>query len=456
MPNDLFPPRPAAAPKIYAYEDTHPQYAGLLKIGYTTKDVRERVAAQYPTARPGEPPYRIVLEESAMKNDGSTFTDRDVHRYLRERGVPNPEGEWFRCTVEDVRAAILAIQRGELNEEQRTLNFEMRPEQRRAVERTAAYFRQFNPKTTGKPSHFLWNAKMRFGKTFAAYQLAKEMGWKKVLVLTFKPAVQNAWESDLKSHVDFQGWQFISSKDVPRDGEPSYDRNRPLVCFGSFQDYLGKNTSTGGIKTKNKWVHTTNWDCVILDEYHYGAWREKAKDLFEGEEEDEIRFARGEAAEFLKEADEELEDFLPITSDHYLYLSGTPFRAIASGEFIEEQIFNWTYSDEQQAKESWQGPDNPYAMLPRMVLLTYQLPDEIREIAQQGEFDEFDLNTFFSATGHGPFARFKYEDEVQKWLDLIRGAFLPTTVDNLKLGKERRPPLPFSDRRLLNVLSHTL
>ncbi|MGQ9752067.1 MAG: GIY-YIG nuclease family protein [Thermoanaerobaculaceae bacterium] len=456
MSNGFFPPRPAASPKIYAYEDTHPQYAGLLKIGYTTKDVRERVREQYPTLRPGEPPYRIVLEESAMKSDGSVFTDHDVHRYLRGRGIPNPEGEWFRCTVEEVRAAILAIRRGELNEEGRTLDFPMRPEQRRAVERTAAYFRQFNRQTTGKPSHFLWNAKMRFGKTFAAYQLAKAMGWKKILVLTFKPAVQSAWEADLKSHVDFTGWQFIASKDVPKSGEPAYDKSRPVVCFGSFQDYLGKNPSTGGIKTKNEWVHTTHWDCVILDEYHYGAWRERAKDLFEGEDPEEIRFAQGQAAEFLQEPDEELEDYLPITSEHYLYLSGTPFRAIASGEFIEEQIFNWTYSDEQHAKETWQGPNNPYAMLPRMVLLTYQLPEEIRQIARQGEFDEFDLNTFFSATGYGKSARFKYQDEVQKWLDLLRGAFLPAAVDDLKLGKDRRPPLPFSDVRLLNVLSHTL
>ncbi len=117
----------------------------------------------------------------------------------------------------------------------------------------------------------------------------------------------------------------------------------------------------------------------------------------------------------------------PITTSHYLYLSGTPFRAIASGEFIEEQIFNWTYSDEQRAKENWKGNDNPYAMLPRMVLLTYQLPDAIREIALQGEFNEFDLNVFFAAEGEGVFARFKYEDEVQKWLDLIRGAFSETT-----------------------------
>jgi hypothetical protein len=193
---------------------------------------------------------------------------------------------------------------------------------------------------------------------------------------------------------------------------------------------------------------------VILDEYHYGAWRENAKELFEAEEEDEIKYAKGQAAEFLKETGEEIEDIMPITTDGYLYLSGTPFRAIASGEFIEEQIFNWTYSDEQRSKDEWKKPDNPYAALPRMVLMTYQLPDAIREIAMQGEFNEFDLNIFFSAEGVGTKAKFKYENEVQKWLDLIRGSFLPASLDNLKLGAQK-PPMPFSDVRLLNVLAHT-
>jgi hypothetical protein len=287
---------------------------------------------------------------------------------------------------------------------------------------------------------------MRFGKTFAAYKLAKKMEWRKVLVLTFKPAVQNAWEEDLKQHVDFPGWQFISSRDLPPEGAPH--AKPPFVCFGSFQDYLGRNTSTGGIKTKNEWVHATNWDCVILDEYHYGAWRENAKELFEAEDKKEIEFGEGEGIEVFDE------EIMPITTGGYLYLSGTPFRAIASGEFIEEQIFNWTYSDEQRSKQEWKGANNPYAALPRMVMLTYQLPDAIREIAMQGEFDEFDLNVFFSAEGVGEKAKFKYADEVQKWLDLIRGSFMPTSVDNLKLGAQK-PPMPFSDVRLLNVLSHT-
>ncbi|WNC45663.1 GIY-YIG nuclease family protein [Thermosynechococcus sp. GLH187] len=442
---DFFPQRPRIEPKIYAYEDTNPQYAGLLKIGYTTKSVQERVAQQYPTLRPSEKPYRIVLEEPAIRNDGTGFTDHEVHRMLRINGIPQAGGEWFRCTDKDVQSAINAVRAGQLIEEQRSLSFGLRPEQEAAIQKTVAYF-QTCRRESDKPPHFLWNCKMRFGKTFAAYQLAKRMGWKKMLVLTFKPAVQNAWEEDLRTHVDFVGWQFIKPGGLTYE---QADKNKPIVCFGSFQDYLGRNPSTNGIKTKNEWVHTTHWDCVMFDEYHFGAWREKAKDLFESEDERERKAAEGEAIDYFDE------DILPITADYYLYLSGTPFRAIATGEFIEEQIYNWTYSDEQKAKEEWQGDNNPYAALPRMVLMTYQLPDDIRDVAMKGEFNEFDLNVFFSAEGVGEQARFTYEEEVQKWLDLIRGAHLPTSLDNLRLGAQK-PPLPYSDVRLLNVLSHTL
>jgi len=445
MPNQFFPPRPNIQPKIYAYQDTNPQYRGLLKVGFTTIDVKTRVVQQYPIKKPGNAPYRIMVEETAMRPDGTSFSDHEVHRVLRDKGVKNPDGEWFACTPKEVKAAIIAVRERESNIENRSFDFSMRPEQEEAVKKTASYFKTMRKEQPDKPPHFLWNAKMRFGKTFAAYQLARTMGCKKVLVLTFKPAVQNAWEEDLKSHVDFNGWQFISPGGLSYEDA---DKSKPFVCFGSFQDYLGKNKSTGGIKTKNEWVHTTNWDLVVLDEYHYGAWRENAKELFEAEDKKEVIFGEGEG---LQDFDE---DIMPITTNAYLYLSGTPFRAIASGEFIEEQIFNWTYANEQSAKENWQGAINPYAALPRMVLMTYQLPDEIREIAMQGEFDEFDLNVFFSAEGTGKKAKFIYQDEVQKWVSLIRGAFQATTVDNLKLGA-KKPPMPFSDTRLLNVLSHT-
>lgn len=443
-PGNFFPPKPDIAPKIYAYSDSNPQYDGLLKVGFTTQSVEARISQQYPTLRPGKRPYSVPLEESAVRNDGSSFTDHDVHRYLRKKGFANPAGEWFRCAADDILAAVLALRDGIDNDDHRTLSFGMRPEQTAAVEKAAAYFGGFGGENSGKTPHFLWNAKMRFGKTFAAYQLAKKMGWKKVLVLTFKPAVQNAWEEDLNGHVDFRGWQFVSRGGLT---EADIDLDRPIVCFGSFQDFLGKN-SVGGIKAKNEWVHATNWDCVIFDEYHYGAWRDNAKELFEAEDRKEATYAEGEGLDYF------VEENMPITTGAYLYLSGTPFRAIASGEFIEEQIYNWTYSDEQRAKGEWVGDNNPYASLPRMVMLTYQLPEAIREIAMQGEFDEFDLNAFFSAQGEGDFASFKYKDEVQKWLDLIRGSYQETAVDNLKLGVEK-PPMPFSDVRLRNLLSHT-
>ncbi|MCH2228567.1 MAG: hypothetical protein MK033_12415 [Candidatus Caenarcaniphilales bacterium] len=194
-----------------------------------------------------------------------------------------------------------------------------------------------------------------------------------------------------------------------------------------------------------------------FDEYHFGAWRDNAQKLFYGED-----FDADEETQSSKSIDEngydnelsDFEDILPITSNHFLYLSGTPFRAINSGEFIEEQIFNWTYTDEQKAKESWEGDINPYASLPRMVMLTYEMPESITQIAMQGEYDGFDLNLFFKAEGEGQKAKFIYEDEVQKWLDLIRGEFKETSVDNLKMGA-KKPPLPFSHAPLLKVLTHT-
>lgn len=441
----FFPSRPLGTPNIYAYSIDDPSYAGKLKVGYTTRDVAKRIAEQFPGGYTG---YEIKLVEPAMRSDGTSFTDHDVHRHLKARGILNTSNEWFKCSVRDVQTAITAVMQRTENVENRTSRFGLRPEQEDAVALTAEYFRKVSTEQPGRTPHFLWNAKMRFGKTFATYQLAKRMGWTRVLVLTFKPAVKHAWEEDLVQHMDFEGWQFIS-----RDGEMTPQRadpNRPIVCFGSFQDYLQR-TAQGAIKPKNEWVHETQWDCVVLDEYHYGAWRENAKGLFGSEEEDE-----GEvSAEVTKDEQAFDESILPIKTRHYLYLSGTPFRALASGEFIEEQIYNWTYSDEQRAKRDWKGPEpNPYASLPRLVLMTYTLPDDIRQVAEMGEFTEFDLNEFFRAEGEGNDAKFEHENEVQRWIDLIRGAYRGKSVDDLKLGREK-PPLPFADTRLLSVLNHT-
>ncbi|MBR1676992.1 MAG: GIY-YIG nuclease family protein [Clostridia bacterium] len=464
MAQEFFIARPAVTPTIYAYElvgvNSH---KGYIKVGYTDRDVETRVKEQLHTSGIE---YKILLKESAMRNDGTCFTDHEIHKVLKRKGfIQLKEGldknEWFKCEIKDVIGAINYVRDGIESEENRTLTFKMRPEQTLAVQKTIEFFEKSKKDDTEKAPKFLWNAKMRFGKTFAAYELAKKLNFKRILVLTFKPAVESAWRDDLVSHVDFEGWQFVSNKDahdnkINIDEQFDYaDKNRPIVVFGSFQDLLGTNEN-GGIKAKNEFIHTTQWDLVIFDEYHFGAWRENAKKLFENPDEEENADFDMEYYKQTEADNAYNETFLPITTGYYLFLSGTPFRAINSGEFIEDQIYNWTYSDEQSAKENWMGSNNPYLSLPRMVMLTYRIPDSIRQIALQGEFDEFDLNVFFSAKGKGDEAKFIYENEVQKWLDLIRGSYLPSSVDDLKLGQDKRPPMPFSDTRLLNVLSHTL
>ncbi len=443
MSKNFFPLRAKINPTIYAYKLIDVKNKeNLLKVGYTDRDAKTRVKEQIGATHLK---FEIVLETEAIKEDGSTFSDHDVHRFLKTKGFENIEGEWFKCSLNDIKSAILQIKTGNENIQNRTQNFGLRPEQKEAIEKTSQYFKNYIFENPNKAPHFLWNAKMRFGKTFTTYKLAQKMNWNKILVLTFKPAVQNAWQEDLNSHLDFVNWQFISNNSL---GFEEIDSKKPFVCFGSFQDYLGKN-SVGGIKAKNEWVHSINWDCVVFDEYHYGAWTESAKELFEAEDDKKEKiYAQGEGIEYFDE------DIMPITTKAYLYLSGTPFRAIESGEFIEEQIYNWTYSDEQKAKNSWIGENNPYSSLPRMVMLTYQLPDQIKEIALGGEFNQFDLNIFFSASGEKENAKFLYENEVQKWLDLIRGSFSETSIDSLKQGA-KKPPLPFSDANLLDILTHT-
>lgn len=463
---EYFKQRPQVNPTIYAYcLEGVESHKGYIKVGYTDRDADTRIREQLHTSAV---PYKILLTESAMCSDGSCFTDHDVHNILKRNGFRQlnqgeDRNEWFFCSVNDVCAAINELKSGEIFNAVRTENFKMRPEQTRAVMRTAEYYKSAIKDDPTRAPKFLWNAKMRFGKTFAAYQLCKKMDLKRILVLTFKPAVESAWHEDLQTHVDFEDWQFISNKDARNNNIDidrafrNADKSKPIVVFGSFQDLLGTNEN-GGIKAKNEFIHTEVWDIVVFDEYHFGAWRENARKLFENPDEeadadfDMEKYQNEEAGNAYNET------FLPISTSYYLYLSGTPFRAINSGEFIEEQIFNWTYSDEQREKYAWVGANNPYISLPRMVMMTYKMPDEIRQVALQGEFDEFDLNVFFSAKGKGDEARFVYENEVQKWLDLIRGQHLPTNIDDLKMQskKNERPPMPYSDTRLLNVLSHTL
>ncbi len=458
--DEILAPKPEVRPRIYAYSIADEAHKGQLKVGQTVRDVKQRIAEQLKTAAIKN--YTIELDESAERDDGTIFTDHEVRAALVKKKFENTELEWMRCSIEDLKTVLTELRTGKAFTGTHHETFAMRREQADAVKATHAYFHSRWAEDMHAVPRFLWNAKMRFGKTFTTYQLAKKLGAKRVLVVTFKPAVEDAWQTDLECHVDFDGWQYLS-KSSGRD-PTQISRTKPVVYFGSFQDLLGRDEA-GNIKPNNKWLHKEKWDLVVFDEYHFGAWRESAKELFEGEEEaisraearlDDPNRLNNRVAE-LNEPLQNEADFLPITTKAYLYLSGTPFRALATGEFIEEQIFNWTYTDEQRAKKTFaeKNPNkrNPYGALPQMRLLTYQMPDELLSIASAGEFNEFDLNAFFEASGTGIRAEFKHKSDVQKWLDIVRGGYMPKEVEYLKTGT--RPPFPYSDVRLLPYLQHS-
>jgi hypothetical protein len=458
-------------PKIYVWTDEYHATVpwegsrsgvGLVKVGYTGRDVRDRIRESRGVKSPVTKPYELLLSESAVRDDGKAFLDHSVHQRLVAAGarqVPDEKGrptEWFEATVDEVAAVIAALKSGSASESLRVRHsFSMRDEQRKAVEQTAAYFEAHAD--GDRAPHFLWNAKMRFGKTFATYQLARRMGWIRILVLTYKPAVEDAWREDLLGHVEFEGWRFKG-----KDDTVDLDDSGPLVWFASFQDVLGTDED-GNPKIKNEDLYLDTWDAVVIDEYHFGAWREAARSLYVKDPEEPSLVGDDSEKRELDTPDVEddfqaevLEDALTLEVRHFLYLSGTPFRALTQGEFLEDQIFNWTYADEQRAKQAWDAAtsENPYAALPTMHLLAYEMPEALRQVALDRNL-HFSLTEFFrTERDDAGVPRFLHEQEVQKWLDLLRGQDLTGLWSNV--ASHARPPLPYEDMNLLRALQHTI
>jgi hypothetical protein len=426
-------------PQIYVYSLTDPRYKGILKVGHTNREDAEiRIKEQFTTLNQLGKFFNIEHTEPSIRDDGSVFIDDDVHDKLEEMGFEKQttknsnDSEFFKCTLDDVKKAILAVKTNSAVS-RAMYDFGSRPEQGKCKTKTYNYFHK-----PGNDRRFLWNAKMRFGKTYTSYKLAQEMEWKRVLVLTFKPGVQDSWKEDLLNHKDFLDWDFTSRDYNP---ERKFTKDK-FVCFGSFQDFLGTDEE-GNVKSKNQWVHETKWDVIILDEYHFGAWKERAMELsiIGGDDIDDEEY----------DINFKPED-MPIKTDYYLYLSGTPFRSLSSGEFIEDQIFTWSYSDEQAAKKEWKNSDgpNPYRMLPEMVMLTYKLPDSITNNIND-EYNEFNLNEFFAADSKKK--EFKHKNEVQNWLNVLHNAF---SIKNIGNPTAETPPLPYADSNLQDALTHTL
>lgn len=406
--------------KIYAY--TTVGQPGI-KVGDTTNDDVNVRIKQGLVSTPNKQ-YKLLWQDKAITDSGILFRDYQVHNALENRGITRIAGEWFDTDIDTIKSAFLEVKTGVKYEKGRNLSYSMRPEQERAVKQTSEYIKS-NPDS----KKFLWNAKMRFGKTFASYQLAKEMGWTRILVLTYKPAVEQAWEDDLTSHVDFDGWQFIKGK----QGWNNIDDSRPVVWFASYQDIKGRNDT---IKDRHNKLYDETWDCIFVDEYHFGAWRDSAKELSDDD----------------GPSNHDSDTLKQISAKFHLYLSGTPFRALSDGEFSEDQVFNWTYADEQLAKNEWESDNNPYEELPQIVMMTYKLPDSIRLAAVNSQTNEFSLNKFFSAkkNNNGEYV-FELENKVQLWLDLLRGY-----TKNINEFNQEKPPFLFEDANLRSNLNHTL
>ena len=411
-------------PKIYAwYTPDIPKYKNWVKIGYTTRTAEQRISEQA---------SQIIITKKELwhydarfMNGQGYFKDRDFHNYLtRIKQVPKEKGsEWFDYTPDMSKAERdfqdFVFQRYDFPQEKRGQDYQLRREQTEAVTQTKDYFESAG-------SEFLWNAKPRFGKTLATYDLARQLKATNILVVTNRPAIANSWFDDYET---FIGWQtdylFVSESDSLKD-KPCLTRENYIrtigsgkdygqIAFVSLQDLKGSIYFGDGPYDKLKWVADLNWDLLVIDEAHEGV------DTFKTDK-----------------------AFNRLQRKWTLHLSGTPFRALASDKFTEEQVYTWSYEDEQKAKQSWSEDSyNPYEDLPTLNLFTYQLSSMMTDKVNRGtQVNEeeisyyFDLNEFFAVNDSG---KFLYEADVIKFLDAL--------TSNEKY--------PFSTPALRDELKHT-
>lgn len=412
-------------PQIYAY--TLPQIEednGWVKIGYTErKDVNDRILEQVKTAAVKLIYKKLWSEPAKFNNSDKWFFDKDLHAYLRKfKKVDQRKGtEWFYYdgTPERSHADFNDFRNGVETQVSEKLPYQLRAEQADAVSQTLSYLKEH------PGGEFLWNAKPRFGKTLTTYDLVRQMDAEKVLIVTNRPAIANSWFDDFEKFIAWQtDFAFVSTSDSLRD-RPTIDRDQfvdqmdsgkdRMLAFISLQDLKG-GIAFGGLNDKLEWVANLDWDLLVIDEAHEGVDTFKTDIAFDN-----------------------------IKRNFTLHLSGTPFKAVASGKFDEDQIYNWTYADEQMVKTRWNDPEvnNPYTKLPKLNLFSYQMSQMITDQVNSGAKVDgenidfaFDLNEFFDTKDNG---KFVHESDVIKWLDTLT----------------RNEKYPFSTKELRNELKHT-
>lgn len=428
-------------PQIYSFTlPNRPENDGWQKVGYTERyNADDRIRQEVQTAALKEHYEKLWSASSVYPNGRSFFNDKKLHAFYRQNEIPQSKRqddgglgqEWFYFGNNPEKSKQLFdtfknngyIVPNAVSAEK----YVLRDEQEDAVSRTLTYARANQTTDFEHPNDdadYLWNAKPRFGKTLAAYDFAKRFGAKQILIITNRPSIANSWYDDYKKFID--GYYFISTADslknrptlsreefINRDNPTSEDKQ---ITFLSLQDLKG-GRRFGGKFNKLDWVADLEWDLLIFDESHEASDTDKTLDALD-----------------------------KIKRRFSLYLSGTPFKALANNRFHKEQIFNWTYLDEQEKKKAELAAGNengPHTNLPDMRLFTYKMSDMIADRLEGGidigdeNYDfAFDLNEMFATDKNGNFI---HEKEILTFLD--------------KLTSNKK--YPFSTPELRNELKHT-
>lgn len=442
---------------IYIFTINDDNHKGLLKIGDTKLHTEISIDKLVPNSRElnqaalkriksytntaGVSP-NLLHTEIAVKyikdKDGSIklegFRDYDVHQVLKNSNIDNvilgntTGREWFRIDLETAKEAINAVKQNLENLSNSKVKkfspIKFRPEQEEAIKKTVKQFK--------KSDRMLWNAKMRFGKTISALEVIKQMKFKKSIIITHRPVVNDGWYEDFGKIFDSKSNYIYGSKTNGNSVEELLKSNSNFVYFASIQDLRGS-SSVGGKFNKNNIIFNTIWDCVIVDEAHEGTTTAL------GDETIKAIFKEGAGTKFLA-------------------LSGTPFNILT--DFDENSIYTWDYIMEQECKNKWDklhfGDSNPYEELPQLKIYTYNLGD----IIANKDFIAFEDKAFnfheFFRTWTGDFnidcahippsankGDFIHEADVWSLLNLI-------TKDDDKSC------YPFANEKYRNLFKHSL
>lgn len=427
----------ALKPKlIYVFRINDAAHEGCLKIGEATFPDNSNVIDLRPNSsvlneaarnridqytRTADIKYDLLHTEVTIYFRGGTvksFNDKAVHEVLLRSGIRRRESasrgsEWFETDLETVKKAIKAIKEGrksllanEISEGNSPIIF--RPEQRDAIDKTKKQF--------SKGNQMLWNAKMRFGKTLSALQVIKELDFRRSLILTHRPVVDDGWYEDFKKifydRDDFHYGSKNRGDSYANLEKGAKEESLHYVYFASMQDLRGSET-VGGKFSKNDDIFSTDWNFIIIDEAHEGTQTALGQNVIHE---------------------------LTKSTTKVLSLSGTPFNLF--DEYNEDELYTWDYVMEQKAKAQWDlehfGDPNPYAGLPTMNIFTYDLGQLLRQYID----DEiaFNFREFFRVNESGDFV---HENDVKEFLNLL-------------CKRDSQSAYPFSNEEYRNIFRHTL